>query len=97
MFAQLEASDAAVQSAARRFHRARFLTVVSTAVTAFVLAGCAQPAVPLAGTDPADPPAKVAAVGYRSTVAPYTSLRPTVPTSWRDQNNRAAPTPQSGQ
>ena len=97
MFAQFEANDAAVQSGVRRFRRGRFLALVSTAVTAFVLAGCAQPAMPLAGADPADPTAKVAAVGYRSTVAPYTSLRPTAPTSWRDQNNRAAPTPQSGQ
>lgn len=97
MFAQFEVNVAAVQSAVPRFRRGRFLALVSTAVTAFVLAGCAQPALPLAGADPADPTAKVAGVGYRSTVAPYTSLRPTAPTSWRDQNNRAAPTPQSGQ
>ena len=53
--------------------------------------------VPLVGADPADPGAKVAGVGYRSTVAPYSSLRPTVPSSWRDQNDRVAPAPKSGQ
>ena len=97
MFAQFEANDAAVQSAVRQFYRGRFLALVTAAVTAFALGGCAAPAVPLSGADPADPTAKVAGVGYRSTVAPYTSLRPTVPTSWREQNNRAAPSPQSGQ
>jgi hypothetical protein len=52
---------------------------------------------PLVGADPADPGAKVAGVGYRSTVAPYTSLRPTAPSSWREQNDRVAPQPKSGQ
>jgi len=55
-----------------------------------------QTAAPLAGADPADPNARVAAVGYRSTVAPYTSLRPTAPSSWREQNDRVAPAPKSG-
>jgi len=54
-------------------------------------------AVPLAGADPADPGAKVAGVGYRSTIAPYTSLRPTAPSSWREQNDRVAPAPKSGE
>jgi hypothetical protein len=51
--------------------------------------------VPLVGADPADPTVKVAGVGYRSTIAPYTSLRPTVPRSWRELNERVAPTPKS--
>jgi hypothetical protein len=53
--------------------------------------------VPLAGADPADPGAKVVGVGYRSTIAPYTSLRPTAPGSWREQNERVAPAPKSNQ
>ncbi len=53
--------------------------------------------VPLIGADPADPDAKVAGVGYRSTIAPYTSLRPTAPASWRKQNERIAPAPKSDQ
>ncbi|MDH8351555.1 hypothetical protein QIG27_27305, partial [Klebsiella pneumoniae] len=63
---------------------------------ALALGGCMQTAAPLAGADPADPNARVAAVGYRSTVAPYTSLRPTAPSSWREQNDRVAPAPKSG-
>ena len=97
MLAQFEANHPAVQSAERRFHKGRLLLFVSAAVTAFAVAGCSRPAVPLAGADPSDPAATAAGVGYRSTVAPYTSLRPTGPTSWREQNNRAAPSPQSGQ
>lgn len=97
MFAQFEAKNSAGQSAVRRFRRGKFLLFVSAAIVAFAVAGCTAPAVPLAGADPADPNAKVAGVGYRSTVGPYTSLRPTVPTSWREQNNRAAPSSQSGQ
>jgi hypothetical protein len=67
------------------------------AVTALTLAGCMPTTVPLAGADPADPGAKVAGVGNRSTIAPYTSLRPTAPSSWREQNERVAPAPKSNQ
>jgi len=67
------------------------------AVTAFALVGCMPTTVPLAGADPADPGAKVAGAGYRSTIAPYTSLRPTAPGSWREQNERVTPAPKSGQ
>lgn len=87
MLAQLGAILAAVRS------------VVETilAITALTLGGCMPAAVPLAGADPADPGAKVAAVGYRSTIAPYTSLRPTAPSSWRERNDRVAPAPKSDQ
>jgi hypothetical protein len=61
-----------------------------------LLAGCVTTA-PLAGADPADPQAKVANVGYRPTIAPYVSLRPASPTSWKDQNRRVAPTPKNEQ
>ncbi|MBN8959476.1 MAG: hypothetical protein J0H17_23450, partial [Rhizobiales bacterium] len=61
------------------------------------LGGCAPTPVSLIGADPADPGAKVASVGYRSTVAPYTSLRPTGPSPWRGQNDRVAPAPKSGE
>lgn len=65
------------------------------AVVAVALGGCAAQTVPLAGADPADPGAKVAGVGYRSTIAPYTSLRPTTPSGWKEQNQRATPSPKS--
>jgi len=70
-----------------------FAGLIAAALT---LAACMPATVPLAGADPADPGAKVAGVGYRSTIEPYTSLRPTTPASWREQNDRVAPTPKSG-
>lgn len=78
---------------------ARFEKRVGTfalVVAVVVLGGCAARTVPLAGADPADPGAKVAGVGYRSTIAPYTSLRPTTPSGWKEQNQRATPSPKSG-
>ncbi|EKS42142.1 hypothetical protein [Afipia broomeae] len=96
MFAQLGAILAAVQSVVGKLFGKRFRTIAGTTATALALGGCMQTAAPLAGVDPADPNARVAAVGYRSTVAPYTSLRPTAPSSWREQNDRVAPAPKSG-
>ena len=67
------------------------------AVAAVTLGGFMTKTVTLVCDDPADPGAKVAGVGYRSTIAPYTSLRPTAPAPWRQQNERVAPAPKSGQ
>lgn len=97
MFAQLGAILAAVQSVVEKILGNRFRKIAGMTATALTLGGCMQTAVPLAGADPADPNARVAGVGYRSTVAPYSSLRPTAPSSWREQNDRAAPAPKSGQ
>jgi hypothetical protein len=97
MLAQLGASLAAVTSVVKRLYVIRFRTSAGLAVAALMLGGCMPTTVPLSGADPADPNAKVAPVGYRSTVAPYTSLRPTAPSSWREQNKRVAPAPKSGQ
>lgn len=97
MFAQFGANFAAVHSVVREFYRKR-LNLVRAAVLLAVsgtVSGCAVP-IALNGWDPADPQAKVAAVGYRSTVTPYTSLRPTVPSSWRQQNDSVAPSSKSG-
>jgi len=66
------------------------------AIAGVILGGCAAPTVPLAGADPADPGAKVAGVGYRSTVAPYSGLRPTTLSGWKEQNQRVTPSPKSG-
>jgi len=74
----------------------RSLPLAGLTAAALTLGACMPATLPVAGADPADPGAKVAAVGYRSTVAPYTSLRPTAPASWREQNDRAAPAPKSG-
>ena len=97
MLAQLGAILTAVHSVVETIFGIRFRSLAGMAVTALTLGGCMPTAVPLAGAHPADPGAKVAGVGYRSTIAPYTSLRPTAPSSWREQNDRVAPAPKSGQ
>jgi hypothetical protein len=90
MLAQL-ASLAVVRTVVESAHRIKFSASTGLAVAALTLGGCMPTTVPLAGADPADPGARVAGVGYRSTVAPYTSRRPSAPSAWRDQNDRAAP------
>ena len=97
MLAQFGANATAVWSVVKRRCGYRFKALGGLAVAAVMLGGCLPTGVPLAGPDPADPTAKVASAGYRSTIAPYNSLRPTVPTGWREQNNRAAPPANSGQ
>jgi hypothetical protein len=97
MFAQLGAILAAVRSAVKTMFGIRFRTLAGIAVTALTLGGCLPTTVPLAGADPADPGARVAGVGHRSTIAPYTRLRPAAPSPWREQNDRVAPAPKSDQ
>ena len=95
MLAQLGAILAAVHSVAGGLFKIKIRTFVGMAVTAVTLGGCLPKSVPLAGADPADPGARVAGVGYRSTVAPYTRLHPSAPGPWREQNERVAPAPKS--
>jgi len=97
MLAQLGARLAAVGSVVERLYGIRFRTSAGLAVAALMLGGCMPTTVPLSGADPANPNARVAPVAYRSTVAPYNSLRPTAPSSWREQNDRVAPPPKYGQ
>jgi hypothetical protein len=97
MLAQLGARLVAVRTVVEGLSNIRFRAFAGLAATAVTLGGCLPTTVPLAGADPADPGSKVAGVGYRSTVAPYSSLRPTAPSSWREQNDRVAPPPKSGQ
>ena len=96
MQAQLRAVRAAVHSVDEKPYLIRFRNLAALAAVALTLAACMPATVPLAGQDPADPAAKVAGANYRSTVAPYSSLRPSAPASWREQNDRAAPAPKSG-
>jgi len=96
MQAQLRAVRAAVPSVAAKPYLIRLRNLAGLAAVTLALAACMPATVPLAGRDPADPGAKVAGAAYRSTVAPYSSLRPSTPSSWRDQNDRAAPAPKSG-
>ena len=93
MLAQFGAKIAAVRTVAARQFRSRYAIPAAFLAAAFMLGGCLPTTVPLAGADAADPSARVAGVGYRSTIAPYRSLRPTTPSSWRDQNDRVGPAP----
>lgn len=63
------------------------------AAAALALSGCMPTTTSGAGADPADPAAKAARVDYRSTVAPYTSLRPATPAPWRERNDAVTPQP----
>jgi hypothetical protein len=61
---------------------------------ALLASACAAvPTAPIAGPDPADPDARVAATGYRSTIEPYESRRPVEPVPWRERNERVSPQP----
>lgn len=97
MLAQFGATFDAVHSVVEAIFAIKFRIFAGIAVMALSLGGCMPAAVRSAGADPADPGAKVAGVGYRSTIAPYTSLRPTAPSAWREQNDRVAPAPKSDQ
>ena len=92
MFALFGARFAAAVSARGRQSKSRCRALVTTIVAGLLLAS--MPAtVSLAGKDPADPSARVAGVRYKSTIAPYTSLRPATPALWRERNNSVAPKP----
>ena len=96
MQAQLWAVRAAVHSVAEKPFFIRSRNLAGLTALALTLVACMPVTVPLAGSDPADPGAKVAGANYRSTVAPYSGLRPSAPSSWREQNDRAAPAPKPG-
>lgn len=98
MLAQFGAKFAAVHSVVCKISHKRNGGAVALALLAIggLVSGCAVPTA-LTGQDPADPSVSVARVGYRSTVAPYTRLRPTAPSSWREQNDSVAPKPKSRQ
>jgi hypothetical protein len=63
------------------------------AALASAAAGCVPATTRVAAADPADPAARVAGVRYRSTIAPYTSLRPSTPAPWREHNQSGTPKP----
>jgi len=83
-------AEFAAASTARGRH---FLSCCLLAAAALALTGCIPATTYVAGADPADPAAKVAAAGYRSTIAPYTGLRPAAPAPWRDRNDAVTPQP----
>lgn len=56
--------------------------------------GCAA-ALPSVSAEPApsNPSAPTPRVSYRSTIGPYTSMRPVEPAPWQKQNEQVAPSP----
>ena len=96
MFALFGAKFAAAD-AARGPHYTFNLRASAAIVAAGLLLACLPASVARAGHDPADPAARVAAVRYRSTIAPYTSLRPSTPAPWRQRNESVTPQPKSDQ
>jgi ABC-type amino acid transport substrate-binding protein len=91
MFALFRAMPAAVGAAREPYVTFNLRTLAAIAAAAGWLAACTPATVPIAAADPADPAAKVARVGYRSTTAPYTSLRPSTPAPWRERNGSVTP------
>jgi hypothetical protein len=75
---------------------ARSAALGAIMAVAMLLPGCNPTTTQPAAWDPADPAAPVRGVGYRSTIAPYTSLRPVTPAPWRRPDDRPAPQPRSG-
>lgn len=85
-------------SACRRVaeFRPRFgLSVVP--LLAALVQGCATPLPPSvsAGPAPFNPQAPTPRVSYRSTIGPYTGMRPVEPAPWQRQNQQVAPSPKS--
>ncbi len=93
MPSQLRARAAAIgRQVVPRLSRASIF--IRPFVLAVLLHGCTgvlRP--PTAGPEPSQPSARVPAVGYRSTTAPYVSRRPVDPAPWSEQNERVAPPP----
>jgi hypothetical protein len=86
-------SAAAFAARGRHF---RFIWPLLAAI-GLALSGCMPVTAPLTSADPSDPTARIARVGYRSTIAPYTSMRPAAPAPWRERNDGVAPQPRPDQ
>jgi hypothetical protein len=91
MSSQFVAKSAAAGPAGGR--HSVFTSAISGAVVAvsIAVASCTPATTRMAGADPADPAARTAGIGYRSTIAPYTALRPSPPAPWRERNDSVAP------
>ena len=93
MLTLFEAPLAAGLSARMGHLKFNFRTLAAIVVLMAPIAGCLPQNLPLAGADPADPRAEVAHARYTSTIAPYTPLRPSVPSpdAWRRRDDGVAP------
>ncbi|SRR6266536_2868774 len=95
MSAQSWAISAAMLAARARHLRFKLATGAAITAVTIAAAGCTPATTRVAAADPADPSARVAGVGYRSTIAPYTSLRPSTPAPWRERNEQVTPRPKN--
>jgi hypothetical protein len=96
MFSHLGARLAAVAN--RGAPPTLLARMAAAIVVAAPLAGCMADGRPVvAASDPASPSAGSASVGYRSTIAPYSSLRPSTPLPWRQRNDGVTPPVKSDQ
>ncbi len=64
---------------------------VLSALSALALGACSVAPVPVHLARPADPSARVPAIGYQSVTAGVVSMRPAEPTNWRELNRRVGP------
>ena len=96
MFALFGAKFAVADAACGRHYKFN-LRISAAIVAAGLLSACLPASVARAGHDPADPAARVAPVRYGSTIAPYTSLRPSTPKPWRQRNESVTPQPKPDQ
>jgi hypothetical protein len=96
MLTDIEVAPTSARSTGKR-RRTRMRAAGATVAFALLLTGC-DPATTtqLTARDPADPAVPVRAVGYRSTIAPYSSLRPATPAPWRERNEQVTPPSRSG-
>lgn len=62
-----------------------------------LLPGCAEAPKTISGPDPSNASERVAAVSYKSAIAPFRSQRPVQPAPWRQQNEQVAPAPKPQQ
>ncbi len=95
MFALIGAKIAAIRLVATRLFDKRPVALAAATTATLALGGCLPVTAPLRA-DPADPAIPVAPVTYRSTVAPYTSMRPVSPSAWRQRNDDVSPLSKSG-
>lgn len=90
----MSAEDWTAANTSRRsasFHSKRLGVIAVVAGAAFASACSTDAPSPFAGPDPSDPRVRVPAASYRSTVAPYQSLRPVEPAPWIEQNQQVTP------
>jgi hypothetical protein len=93
MLTLLGAKSAAASAARGGHFRFQHFYWPLLAVIALALSGCVPTLTQVATADPTDPAARATRVGYRSTVAPHTSLRPATPAPWQDRNDAVTPQP----